>query len=50
MENDGVVIFDESTFNNLGINYIKEDKNSNHFDSGSKESLSLAYQLSRKKL
>ena len=50
MENDGVVIFDESTFNNLGINYIKEDKNINHFDSGNEESLYSAYQLSRKKL
>ena len=47
-ENDGVVILDEDLFNKLGINYVKENSNNNHFASGTKESFDFARKLSKK--
>lgn len=46
-ENDGVVIFDQSLFNNLGIQHEKEVNSLNYFKSLSKESLSNAKRLSK---
>ena len=40
---DGVVIFEPSEFERLGINYLQETKNNNHFDAGTKENIEEAY-------
>ena len=48
LENDCVVIFDEEKFKELGINYVVEDGHYNHFNSGSEDAFSNAYELSRK--
>lgn len=48
LENDGVVVFDEQRFRDLGINYVLEDGHFNHFNSGTKEAFENAYALSKK--
>lgn len=40
---DGFVSFDEREFKKLGLNYVKENKNLNHFTAGSKENINMAY-------
>ncbi len=47
LENDGVVVFDEKKFNKLGINYIKEETPTNHFNSCTEEAFYNAYSLSK---
>lgn len=42
-KSDGVVVFEPSEFERLGINYLKETKNNNHFDAGTKENIEEAY-------
>lgn len=42
-KSDGVVIFEPSEFERLGINYLLETKNNNHFDAGTKENIEEAY-------
>ena len=37
LESDGIVIFDEELFQNLNLNFIKEEKGLNHFEMSSKE-------------
>lgn len=49
MENDGVVIYNEEKFNKLGINYIREEKPTNHEDASHKEAIEKAYKLTLKK-
>ena len=44
-QSDGIVIFDEEKFNELGINYIKEDNNINHLEANSRENLSKVKKL-----
>lgn len=39
-KSDGVVIFDEDQFDRLGIDYLKEPEQLNHFDAGSETHLS----------
>lgn len=43
LRNDGIVTFEPSTFESLGINYLQETKNNNHFDAGSKDNIEEAY-------
>ena len=47
LENDGVVIFDEELFNKLGINYLREDGDYNHFNSCTEKAFDKAYQISK---
>lgn len=49
LENDGVVIFDENLFRKLGINYEREKKDFNHFESCSKEALNNASDIIKKR-
>ena len=42
-QSDGVVVFEPSEFDRLGINYLQETKHNNHFDAGSKENIEEAY-------
>lgn len=40
---DGVVIFEPSEFERLGINYLQESKNNNHFAAGTEENIRETY-------
>ncbi len=42
---DGVVIFEPSEFDRLGINYIQEEQHNNHFVAGSPENINNAKKL-----
>lgn len=42
-KSDGVVTFNTNAFKNLGISYLEEDEQLNHFDAGSKSNIEQAY-------
>ena len=43
LRSDGVVTFEPSVFESLGINYLQETKHNNHFDAGTKQNIEEAY-------
>lgn len=42
-QSDGIVVFEPSEFERLGINYLQESKHNNHFDAGTKENIEEVY-------
>lgn len=48
MRSDGIVTFEPSEFEKHGINYLQEDKNNNHFDAGTKETIETIYKKTKK--
>ena len=46
---DGIVVFEPNLFEELGIPYMLDDENTNHFQAGSKEHIAKVYQKVMKK-
>ena len=40
---DGIVTFEPEVFDSLGINYLQEEKNNNHFDASTSQNIEEAY-------